>query len=105
MNVTVKGNKGLRKKYFEEFTINNIQKVFRGKKGYAAINSQGQEIGIVFMGDDKRRNYGNCELCVYESFFNTYGQWHRFTVNGQKVKWEDLVQKLNLQGQIKLFIE
>ncbi len=105
MHTTKKGEKGLKRKYCEYFTINNIQKVFRGKKGFPAINSKGQEIGIVFMGDDKRRNYGNCELCMYEKYFDTYGQWHRFTVNGQKIKWEDLVQRLNIENSIKLFIE
>ena len=106
MQTTIKSNKGPRKKYFENFTINNAQKVFRGKRGFQAINSKGQEVGIVFMCDDKRiANYGNCELCIYEKFFNQYGQWHRFTVNGQKIKWNDLVQRLNLEGGISLFIE
>ena len=38
-------------------------------------------------------------------FFTEYGQWHRFTTNGQKIKWDDLVQRLNIEGCIKLFIE
>ena len=106
MNNTIKGNKGLRKKYFENFTINNVQKSLRGKRGFQAINNKGQEIGIVFMCDDKRiANYGNCELCMHENFFTEYGQWHRFTTNGQKIKWDDLVQRLNIEGCIKLFIE
>ncbi|MBQ8427252.1 MAG: hypothetical protein IJX16_05790, partial [Clostridia bacterium] len=105
MNTTAKTKTAIKRKYLENFTIYNIQKVFRGKKGFPAINSKGQEVGIVFMGDDKRQNYGNCELCIYEKFFNEYGQWHRFTVNRQKIKWDDLVQRLNLEDSINLFIE
>jgi hypothetical protein len=94
-------------KYFnEEFTFTSVKKKYRGKVGFAAYNSANEEVGIVYMTDDKRSpSYECCELCMYEKYFNKYGEWHRFTSRGAKIKWYHLCEILNKCNSVKFFID
>ena len=92
--------------YQEEFTFINTHKSYNRKNGFPAINSNGDEIGIVFMGDDSRTpSYMCCELCIYDDFYNKYGKWHRITSHGNRIKWNDLCATLETNKSIKIFID
>lgn len=85
---------------------NHKARSYRGAKGFKAYNSKGQNVGIVYMTNDKRVSaYGYCELCFYEEYHNRYGEWHRFTSHGQKIKWEYMVQQLNQNTIYKCYID
>ena len=92
--------------YNEEFTFTNESTSYRGKNGYKAYNSNGENVGIVFMTDDKRRtSYGYCELCFYPNYQNRYGEWHKFTSHGYRLKWENLCTCLQNQSVYKCYID
>ena len=94
-------------KLFQEyFTFKNIMKSYRGKTGFVALNSENEEIGIVFMCDDKRTpSFENCELCIYSKFQNRYGEWHRIKSNGERIRWEHLEEILKSQGLYKVYVD
>lgn len=95
-----------KKNYQEQFTFVNIQKIYRGKTGYVALNSSNEEVGIVFMCDDMRTPaFMHCELCIYSKFQKKYGEWHRIKSNGARIKWEHLKDILKSQGSYKVYID
>ena len=66
---------------------------YRGKSGFEAYNYKGQNIGLIFMTDDKRTPaYGNIELCVYASYQSQYGEWRRIKSQGVRIKYSYLCQ-------------
>lgn len=92
--------------FAEEFIFENRHAMLRGKNGFKAYNHKGLNVGIVFMTDDDRSPaYECCELCFYPEYHNRYGEWHRFTSHGQKIKWEHMVQQLNRNGIYKCYID
>ncbi len=78
----------------------------RDKIGYRAYNSENENVGIVFMTDDKRlSSYGDCELSFYPKYENRYGKYHRFTINGGKLKWDVLCARLRKNSKYKCHID
>ena len=93
--------------YFqEEFTFTNEKIFYRGKVGFKAYNSKGQNVGLVFMCDDKRTPaYEHCELCMYPAYYNQYGEWHRITSHSGRIKWSKLCEILKQNTKYKVFID
>ncbi|MBR1975033.1 MAG: hypothetical protein IKA20_04210 [Clostridia bacterium] len=93
--------------YFQEyFTFTNEKGYHRGKNGFQAFNSKGENIGIVFMTDvHKTPAYGHCELCMYPAYYNQYGEWHRITSHGGRIKWSKLCEILKSRTEYKVFID
>ena len=93
--------------FFQEyFTFKKPLNQLRGKTGYQAFNSKGQNVGIVFMTDIKTiPSYGYCELCMRPDFYNKYGEWHRIKSHGEKIKWSVLCDALNKQSEYKIFVD
>ena len=90
------GNGKARITYFqEEFTFTMQKAFYRGKIGFQAYNSKGENVGLVFMCDDKRTPaYEHCELCMYPAYYNQYGEWHRIQSHGGRIKWDKLCEIL-----------
>ena len=94
------------KLFQEHFTFKNIIKYYRGKTGFVALNSENEEVGVVFMCDDRRTPaYAHCELCIYSQYQNKYGEWHRIKSHGARIEWEHLKNILKTQGFYKLYID
>jgi len=93
--------------YFqEEFTFTSQKARYRGKSGFQAYNSKGENVGLVFMCDDKRTPaYEHCELCMYPAYYNQYGEWHRITSHGGRIKWCKLCEILKQKEKHKVFID
>ena len=93
--------------YFQEFfTFKNESGYHRGKRGFQAFNSNGENIGVVFMTDvHKTPAYGHCELCMYPAYYNRYGEWHRITSHGGRIKWSKLCEILKEKAEYKVFID
>ena len=100
------GRKSLTAYFQEEFTFTNQRVSYRGKEGFQAYNMQGENVGIVFMCDDKRTPaYEHCELCIYEDYHTRYGEWHRITSHGGRIKWSKLCEILQQKTNHKIFID
>lgn len=93
--------------YFQEwFTFTNVRGYHRGKKGFQAFNSKGENVGIVFMTDViKTPAYEHCELCMYPAYYNQYGEWHRIQSHGGRIKWSELCEILKHTATHKVFID
>ena len=93
--------------YFqEEFTFINQTAFYRGKVGFQAYNSKGENVGLVFMCEDKRTPaYEHCELCMYPAYYNQYGEWHRIISHGGRIKWCKLCEILKQKTKYKVFID
>ena len=90
----------------EEFTFTNQRAFYRGKEGFQAYNMKGENVGLVFMCDDKRTPaYEHCELCMYPAYYNQYGEWHRITSHGGRIKWSKLCEILKQKTKHKVFID
>jgi hypothetical protein len=90
----------------EEFTFTNERKSYKGKTGYKAFNSKGDNIGIVYATDDERTPaFGHCELCIYPEHHNQYGEWHRIKSYGERIKWTTLCTFLEHNREYKVFID
>ncbi len=92
--------------YQEQFIFLNKKGFYRGKYGFLAYNSEGENIGIVYMCDDvDSPSYGHCELCNYKDYHNRYGQWHIIFSNGQRIQWTKLCEILENKAKHKVFID
>ena len=92
--------------YQEDFTFTNARGYHRGKQGFQAFNSNGENVGIVFMCDDKRiLAYEHCELCIYSPFHERYGEWHIIKSHGGRIKWNKLCEILSQKSTLTLFID
>lgn len=90
----------------EEFTFRNEKGECDGLRGYKAYNSKDDNVGIVFMTNDKRiPAYGNCELCIYPKFRYRYGHYHRIKSHGGSIKWETLCTSLKTHSIYKCYID
>lgn len=90
----------------ETFTFINEPKRFRGKDGYIAINSKGERVGIIICTDDERTPaFNHCELCFFEDYQSKYGEWHRFTSNGERIKWSFLCDVLKKEGKYSCLVD
>ncbi len=90
----------------ENFTVKCELEEYKKKLGYKVYNSRNQNIGIVFSCDDKRATaYGCCEICVYDGFRSTYGQWHIIRSHGEYVKYDEFRKKLISNSELKIFID
>lgn len=90
----------------EDFTVTSAKGIYRGKSGFKAINSSQQNVGIIFMTDDKRGPaYGHCELCSFPNFQPKYGEWHRIKSHGKRIKWDDLYNYLQTHEKITIHID
>lgn len=90
----------------ENFTVKCELEEYKKKLGYKVYNSRNQNIGIVFSCDDKRVTaYGCCEICVYDGFRSTYGQWHIIRSHGGYVKYDEFRKKLISNSELKIFID
>ena len=93
-------------KFSENITFKKIKNIYRGKNGFLAFNSNNEEIGIVFMGDDKRsKSYGYCELCIFKNYKEKYGEWHRIKSNGLRIEWSTLCSILEEKGKYEIFVD
>ena len=101
------GNGKARTTYFqEEFTFTSQKAVYRGKSGFQAYNSKQENVGLVFMCDDKRTPAcEHCELCMYPAYYNRYGEWHRITSHGGRIKWDKLCKILKKNLKYTVFID
>lgn len=89
-----------------KFTIKNERMRYRGKLGFQAFNDKEENVGIVYMCDDKRlRAYGKCELCFYSNYQKTYGQWHIVKLHGEYYDWLELCKYLTKQKSITLYLD
>lgn len=102
----IKGAKNPSVYFQEEFIFTNELGYNRGKNGFQAYNSKGENVGIVFMSGDKRTPaYGHCELCMYKPYYNRYGEWHRIQSRGGRIKWDKLCDILKEKETHKVFID
>lgn len=95
----------LKENIAEEFTFTSEERCGFGiKEGFRAYNNKGEDIGFVFMTNDKRTpSYGCAELRFYKEYKGRV--WLRFTSHGQKIKWIDLKNKILSLGQYRLYID
>lgn len=92
--------------YDEDFTFTGETAYYKRKYGYKAYNSKGDNVGIVYMTDDKRSpSYEYCELCFYSEYKTRYGEWHRFFTNGCKLKWATLCSILKTNSEYVCHID
>ena len=103
-------NNGVKKSrryaFGENFTVKCELEEYKKKLGYKVYNSRNQNIGIVYSCDDKRATaYGCCEICVYDGFGSTYGQWHIIRSYGGYIKYDELCKQLKTSGEIKIFVD
>ncbi|MBQ7236510.1 MAG: hypothetical protein IJX03_05085 [Clostridia bacterium] len=90
----------------ESFTIKCEPEEYRKKYGYKIYNSKKQNIGIVFSCDDKRLSaYGCCQICIYNEFWSTYGQWHIIRSNGGYIKYDEFCEKLKSNRELEIFVD
>ena len=90
----------------ENFTVKCELEEYKKKLGYKVYNSRNQNIGIVYSCDDKRATaYGCCEICVYDGFRSTYGQWHIIRSYGGYINYDELCEKLKTSREIKIFVD
>ena len=90
----------------ETFIFKNEEMKFRGQQGFKAYNSEGKNVGIVFM--TKNQNTpadGNCELCFFEEFQDRYGEWHRIMSHGRRIKWEFLCEHLKTDSEYVCYVD
>lgn len=88
------------------FTFKSGNYTYKRKSGFMAYNSKGEHVGIVFMTDDKRTPaYGHCELLFFPEYHTRYGEWHRFTSNGERVSWAFLCNYLKTHREYLCFID
>ena len=100
------GGKNPTAHFQEEFTFTMQKAFYRGKIGFQAYNTKGENVGLVFMCDDKRTPaYEHCELCMYPAYYNQYGEWHRITSHGGRIKWSKLCEILKQKTKHKVFID
>ena len=70
------------------------------KNGYLVYDEAGNNIGIAFMSDDKRKNqYGSTDIVFYAKYKNQYGVWRNIKINGQYLPYEKLEQILKAQNE------
>lgn len=105
--VVKSSNKSKERKFYNEtFTFTNEKAKLKGKYGYKAYNSQGKNVGIVYMTDKKGiTSYGYCELCIDSNYQYHYGQWHRIFSNGCRIQWETLCAYLKIHSQYVCHID
>ena len=92
--------------FHEEFTFTKERAFYRGKFGFQAYNSKGENVGLVFECDVKKTPaYEHCELCIYEKYHNRYGEWHRIQSHGGRIKWSRLCELLKQKSEYRIFID
>ena len=88
----------------EFFTFVNVKADYGKRIAYQAYNSNGKNVGFVFMTHDPRTpSYGYAELCFYEKYKGK--KWYRFTSEGEKISWNFLREQIALKGKFKCFID
>lgn len=54
------------------------------KNGYLTRDTDGNNIGIVFMSDDKRApRYGSAEIMFFREYEEKYGRWRLINIGGR----------------------
>ena len=54
------------------------------KNGYLTRDTDGNNIGIVFMSDDKRTvRYGSAEIMFFSEYEEKYGRWRLINIGGR----------------------
>ena len=92
--------------YNDDFTFTDEKDKIDGIIGYKAYNASKENIGIIFMDNDKRLNsYQCCSLHIYPSFRSRYGSWHIIKHNGRYVKWVDFCNQLQVNGKVTIHID
>ena len=92
--------------FHEHFTFKNEIAECRGKIGFQAYNSAGENVGIVFMEDAKNTPaFEHCTLCMYPAYYNRYGEWHRIRSHGGRIKWNKMEELMETIGHYQLFID
>lgn len=90
----------------EYFIFTNEITHHKNEVAYEVFNAQNQNVGYVFMTDDNRTiAYGNCEIHFYPEYQNKYQEWRRITSHGQRIPWDEFLQKLKSEGQCKYYID
>lgn len=105
-NGSIEGKKHPSAYFHEEFFFINKRACHRGKQGFQAYNSKDENIGIVYMCDDKDGpSYEHCELCMYSEYHERYGEWHIIKTHGGRIKWSKLCEILQKNGRYTVFID
>ena len=93
-------------RFSEVFTFTNELAELRGKIGYLAYNANGENVGIVFEEDNQHTPaFECCTLCMYPTYYNRYGEWHRIRSHGGRIKWNKLCEILSCKEKCTYFID
>ena len=55
--------------------------------------------------DERTPAFNHCELCFFEDYQSKYGEWHRFTSNGERIKWSFLCDVLKKEGKYSCLVD
>lgn len=103
---TIRKGKSVKKPISEYFVFTNKTTHHKTEVAYEVYNALNQNVGYVFMTDDKRTPaYGNCEIYFYTAYQNKYQKWRRITSYGQRIPWDKFLHKLKCEGQCKYYID
>lgn len=93
-------------KIHEHFIFKNEIAEYRGKIGFQAYNTAGENVGIVFPCDNEASpTYGACELRFYEAHHTRYGEGQIVRSHGGKIQWAKLEELLETSGSCQFFID
>ena len=103
---TIRSGRHVKNPISEVFVFTNKMTRHKNEVAYEVYNALNQNVGYVFMTDDKRiPAYGNCEIHFYPAYQNKYQEWRRLTSHGQRIPWDDFLQRLKREGQCKYYID
>lgn len=90
----------------EKFTFKNEKVFYRGKNGFQAYNEKGENVGLVYMCDDKRwAAYGKCQLCIYGEYQKEYGQWRIVKSHGAFFDWVELCNYFTSKESVVMYLD
>ena len=104
--ITISKGKHVKNPICEYFIFSNEITHHKTEVAYEVYNATNQNVGYVFMTDDKRTPaYGNCEIHFYPAFQNKYQEWRRITSHGQRIPWGEFLKRLQNEGKCKYYID
>lgn len=78
----------------------------KGKRGFLTYDKSGNNVGVTFMHDDKRREaYGQAEICFYDKYISKFGEWRLIFINKERLSFNKLSKILERQDVFEATID